>query len=115
MNSVAPGAPISGAEVFGLSKHGFWLFLAEGEVFVPFAKFPWFKSAPVSRVLNVRRLSADHLRWPDLDVDLHVASLREPGRFPLVGKSMPSTFARRGRKASPKSKQGVAARLRRLS
>ena len=114
MNSVVLGAPISGAEVFGLSKHGFWLFLAEGEVFVPFAKFPWFRSAPVSRVLNVRRLSADHLRWPDLDVDLHVESLRAPGRFPLVGKSLPSTFARGGQKASLKSKRSVAARLRRV-
>jgi hypothetical protein len=56
-------------------------------VFVPFAKFPWFKSAQVSQVLNVRRLSRDHLRWPDLDVDLHVSSLREPERFPLVAKS----------------------------
>jgi hypothetical protein len=86
MNSGTLGATSSSAEVVGLSKHGFWLLLGEGEVFVPFAKFPWFKSAPVSRVLNVRRLSADHLRWPDLDVDLHVASLHDPEKFPLVAK-----------------------------
>jgi hypothetical protein len=87
MRSGTLGAPTSGAEVVGLSKHGFWLLLAEGEIFVPLSKFPWFKAAPVTRVLNVRRLAADHLRWPDLDVDLHIDSLRDPERFPLVAKS----------------------------
>ena len=87
MHSGTLGSSSSGAEVLGLSKHGFWLLLGEGEVFVPFSKFPWFKSAPVSRVLNVRRLSRDHLRWPDLDVDLHISSLRDPDGFPLVAKT----------------------------
>ena len=87
MPSGAPGANSSTAEVLGLSKHGFWLLLREGEVFVPFEKFPWFKTAPVSGVLNVRRLSADHLRWPDLDVDLHVGSLRDPNSYPLIART----------------------------
>ena len=87
MHSGTFGSTSFSAEVLGLSKHGFRLLLGEGEVFVPFSRFPWFKSAPVSRVLNVRRLSRDHLRWPDLDVDLHVASLRDPDLFPLVAKS----------------------------
>lgn len=87
MDSGTHGAAFSGAEVLGISKHGFWVLLGEGEFFVAFSKFPWFRSAPVSRVLNVRRLSADHLRWPDLDVDLHVGSLRDPERFPLVAKA----------------------------
>lgn len=90
MPSGTLGSTSSRAEVVGLSKHGFWLLLSEGEIFVPFAKFPWFKSAPVSRVLKVRRLSADHLRWPDLDVDLHVDSLRDPESFPLLAKTVPS-------------------------
>ncbi|HEY7611041.1 MAG TPA: DUF2442 domain-containing protein [Alphaproteobacteria bacterium] len=101
MHSGTLGAASSSAEVVGLSKHGFWLLLGEGEVFVPFSKFPWFKSAPVSRVLNVRRLSADHLRWPDLDVDLHVDSLREPEKFPLVAKSKAAGVS------EPKSRYGA--------
>lgn len=101
MHSGTHGATSSGAEVLGLSKHGFWLLLREGEVFVPFAKFPWFKSAPVARVLNVRRLSADHLRWPDLDVDLHIDSLRDPEKYPLVGK------ARSAAVSEPKARYGA--------
>lgn len=30
---------------------------------------------------------AHHLYWPDLDVDLAVASIRNPGAFPLVSKA----------------------------
>jgi hypothetical protein len=112
MPSVMRGASSSGPEVLGLSKHGFWLLLGEGEVFVPFSKFPWFKSAPVSRVLNVRRLSADHVRWPDLDIDLHVDSLREPERFPLVAKGKALGLAEpkaryRAWKAKPAAKRGA--------
>jgi hypothetical protein len=110
MPSGTRGATSSGAEVLGLSKHGFWLLLVEGEVFVPFSKFPWFRSAPVSRVLNVRRLSADHVRWPDLDVDLHVDSLRDPERFPLVAKNKTVGVAEpkaryRARKPRPAAKK----------
>lgn len=101
MHSEKHGATSLGVEVLGLSKHGFWLLLSEGELFVPFSKFPWFKSAPVSRVLNVRRLSADHLRWPDLDVDLHVDSLRDPDQYPLLGK------ARTAALSEPKSRYEV--------
>ena len=112
MTSAALGVPTSGVEVVGLSKHGFWLLLSEGEVFVPFEKFPWFRAAPVSRVLNVRRLSADHLRWPDLDVDLHVESLRHPERFPLVGSGNAS-LARPRRRASTRSKEMAVKTARR--
>src|SRR5258706_15344313 len=87
MHSETLGSTSSSAEVLGLSKHGFWLLLGDSEIFVPFSKFPWFKSAPVAHVLKVRRLSADHLRWPDLDIDLHVDSLRDPESYPLVARS----------------------------
>jgi len=29
---------------------------------------------------------ADHLYWPQLDVDLSVASLRKPDHFPLLAR-----------------------------
>jgi hypothetical protein len=30
--------------------------------------------------------SPHHLRWPDLDVDLAVESIRDPEKFPLVSR-----------------------------
>ena len=81
-----PGNATSEAEVSHVSKHGIWVLLSEGEFFLPFEQFPWFEKGPVAAVLNVQRLSDDHLYWTDLDVDLSVASIREPARYPLVAR-----------------------------
>jgi hypothetical protein len=80
------GKDTSGAEVTNISKHGFWLLVADEELFVPFKEFPWFKDASVSEILNVEWPQADHLYWPDLDVDLDVESIRHPEKFPLISK-----------------------------
>lgn len=66
-----------------ISKHGFWLYLDGRELFVSFKEFPWFAESPVNKIVDVRRLSPDHLYWPDLDVDLLVESIEHPERFPL--------------------------------
>ena len=84
MRSDKLGAGTSQVEVANISRQGFWLFLGGRELFVSFEKFPWFTSAPVSKILNVEWPHADHLYWPDLDVDLSVESIEHPERFPLV-------------------------------
>jgi hypothetical protein len=81
-----PGHFISEAEVANISRHGFWLFLGERELFLPFEEFPWFKGAPVEQILSVERPQDHHLYWPDLDVDLTVESIERPDRFPLRAK-----------------------------
>ncbi len=81
-----PGKTTLDAEVSHVSRHGIWILLVEGEFFLPFDQFPWFEKGPVAAVLNVHRVSEDHLRWPELDVDLTVASILEPARYPLVAK-----------------------------
>ena len=75
---------LSEPEVTNISKYGFWLLLDESEYFLPFAQFPWFRAAPVAAILNVKRLHAEHLYWPDLDVDLELNSIRSPEDYPLV-------------------------------
>jgi hypothetical protein len=84
------GKRTSKVEVLNISPHGFWLLVQDRELFVPFAEFPWFKSAPVSQVLNVELPSPHHLYWPDLDVDLAVASIEGPEAFPLVSRALPN-------------------------
>jgi hypothetical protein len=71
------------AEVTNISRHGFWLFLGDRELFLPFDEFPWFENAPVKAILNVERPQPHHLYWPDLDVDLSVDSIEHPERYPL--------------------------------
>ena len=67
---LGPGTSV--AEVTNVSRHGFWLLLDAEELLVPFASVQW--------------PTADHLYWPQLDVDLSVASIRKPDDFPLLAR-----------------------------
>ena len=87
MTSAAPGTTTSDVEVTNISRHGFWLFLEDREMFLPFEEFPWFRSAPVGAILNVQRPHPHHLHWPDLDVDLAVESIEHPERYPLTART----------------------------
>jgi hypothetical protein len=75
-------------EVANISTHGFWLWLGNRELFVPFSEFPWFANAPVGKIVNVERPSEDHLYWPDLDIDLSVRSIEHPAEFPLKSRGV---------------------------
>ena len=80
------GNAILEAEVTHISGHGFWVLLDNEELPVPFAEFPWFKTATVEQITTLERPTANHLYWPQLDVDLAVQSLRKPADFPLISK-----------------------------
>jgi len=84
---VLPGASTLEVEITNVSKHGFWLLLGDEELFVPFSEFPWFKDAPIAKLLNVEHPHEHHLYWPDLDVDLAIESIRHPEQYPLVARS----------------------------
>jgi len=53
---------------------------------VPFAEFPWFENASVGKLMKVEWPSADHLYWPELDIDLSVRSIESPQEFPLKSR-----------------------------
>lgn len=80
------GTITSAAEVTHVSKHGFWLLLGNEELLLPFDKFPWFKHATIEQLSAVEWPTADHLYWPQLDVDLSVSSIRAPDDFPLMSQ-----------------------------
>jgi hypothetical protein len=82
-----PGPTTLAAEVTHVSKHGFWLLLANEELLVPFDQFPWFRKAMIEQISEVEWPTADHLYWPKLDVDLSVQSIRNPSTFPLVSEA----------------------------
>lgn len=71
-------------EVANTSRFGIWLIVEDREYFLPYDDYPWFRNARVAEILNVELVHADHLHWPDLDVDLSVESLARPEAFPLV-------------------------------
>lgn len=79
-----PGTRTSQVEVTQVSKHGFWLLLADEELFLPFADFPWFRGATIEQLCEIEWPTDNHLFWPSLDIDLAVESIRNPSAFPLV-------------------------------
>jgi hypothetical protein len=97
MKSAALGRSTSPVEVTNVSPHGFWLFVGEQELFVPFKDFPWFKDASIQEISRVELPSSHHLYWPDLDIDLAVDSLIHPERYPLVSRAQPNTYQPSGR------------------
>ncbi len=81
------GTTTLGAEFINVSGHCVWMLLGDEELALPYSEFPLFKAATIQQILNVLRPTADHLFWPDLDIDLSVESVRHPGKFPLRAKS----------------------------
>src|SRR5215510_8421564 len=90
MKSATLGRSTSPVEVTNVSPHGFWLFLGDQVLFVPFEDFPWFKDASIREISHVELPSPHHLYWPDLDIDLAVESLTHPERYPLVSQAQPN-------------------------
>jgi len=95
------GIATSAVEVTNISQHGLWLLLDEREYFLPFDTFPWFKDAPVGKILHVELPAKEHVYWPDLDVDLEMESILHPERYPLVSNvhEMHEPYAAQGREA----------------
>jgi len=86
MSSRPLGESTSPVEVTNISSHGIWLLASRGELFLAYDDFPWFKDAPVAKILNVEEPTPDHFYWPDLDVDLTPDIIDHPDRFPLTAK-----------------------------
>ena len=86
MSSEPLGKITSQVEVTNISTHGIWLLASGAEMFLSYEDFPWFKDAPVAKILNVEEPSPSHFYWPDLDVDLTAEIINHPERFPLTAK-----------------------------
>lgn len=84
MRSSTLGTNISAVEVRRIAKNGLWLQIGDEQHFLPFKHFPWFKTAKVSSIRKVKLLNRNHVRWPELDVDLELDCIRNPDNYPLL-------------------------------
>ena len=73
-------------EITQISTHGIWLLVNGVEYFLSFKDFPWFENATVAQIHHVQLLHGFHLRWPEIDVDLHMESLNNLEKYSLVSK-----------------------------
>ena len=86
MKSLKTGKNISKVEITNISEHGFWILLKGNEYFLSFDKYPWFKNAKISSIINLELFHNHHLYWPKLDVDLTTEILEHPEKYPLTYK-----------------------------
>jgi Protein of unknown function (DUF2442) len=86
MLSKQHGVNTSGPEVTNLSPHGFWLLWNGQEYFLAFEHFPWFRDATIAAISHVELQGAEHLYWPELDVDLSLNIINNPDKYPLASK-----------------------------
>ena len=83
MNSLAHGKNTSAVEVTNISAHGVWILVRGKELFMSYEDFPWFKDQTVKKITNVEEPARNHFHWPDLDIDLTMEIIENPGHFPL--------------------------------
>lgn len=89
MKSKQLGSSTSDAEITNVSRYGIWILCRDRELFLSFEDFPWFKDAPIAKILNVEEPSPNRFHWPDLDVDLGLKTIERPEEFPMVARSSP--------------------------
>lgn len=83
MNSGKRGKKICTSEVSAIGRDGFWIISNDREFFVAFDKYPIFRQASVEQIYSMEEIGPGQLRWEELDVDIEVAALEHPERFPL--------------------------------
>jgi hypothetical protein len=89
MKSSKAGKTISDSntEITNVSPHGIWLFHEGKEYFLPYVSFPWFRKATIEAILNLEVPGPNHFYWPGLDVDLHLDTIKNPEKYPLISQS----------------------------
>ena len=71
-------------DVTQISLNGIWILVKDVEYFLSYQDFPWFEKGTVAQIHNVQLLHEFHLRWPGLDVDLHLDSLKGIEKYALI-------------------------------
>ena len=84
MKSQTLGINTSEIEILNIDKFGFWIFIKGEEYFLPYKDFPWFESAKLKDILDVKLLHNTHIYWPSLDIDLDIKIIENPDKYPLT-------------------------------
>ncbi len=87
MKSSKPGRHTLAPEITNISQHGIWLYHADHEYFLSYKMHPWFKDATVAQIHNVKLEGKTVFHWQDLDVDLDIARIASPEKYPLDSRA----------------------------
>ncbi len=84
-----PGKNISASnrlyppQITNVERDGFWILVNNGEFFVPFNRYPDFKTATVAQIFDFRS-DGEEFHWDELDIDIDLEALKHPEKYPLV-------------------------------
>ena len=70
------------SQITSVEKDGFWLLTDEGEFFVTLEQYPAFQKATIEQIFNFREHFEDFY-WEELDIDIELDALKNPGKYPL--------------------------------
>ncbi|MDR2207197.1 MAG: DUF2442 domain-containing protein [Flavobacteriaceae bacterium] len=71
-------------KVLAITGNGILISIPEGDFFLPYSDYPWFKNARVDEVLDVKSEGNFAIRWDKLDVDLEIDSILHPEKYPII-------------------------------
>jgi hypothetical protein len=71
-----------------ITPYGIWIQVTGKEYFLDYENFPWFQEATVRQIHELTFSDGFHLRWPNLDVDIHLDSLTHLEQYPLIFESI---------------------------
>ena len=74
------------ADVLMINDRGIMISVLGQDYFLSYNRVPWMRDATINEVLDIRMSGKNAIEWPKLDVDLEIASLRHPERYPLLIK-----------------------------
>ncbi|MDO8754647.1 MAG: DUF2442 domain-containing protein [Anaerolineales bacterium] len=73
------------SQITSIEKDGFWLLTDDCEFFVTFEQYPAFQKATIEQIFNFREHFRDFY-WEELDIDIELDALKNPGKYPLKFK-----------------------------
>jgi hypothetical protein len=73
--------------VLTITANGILISIPEGDFFLPYSDYPWFKTATIDDVLDVEMEDNHAIRWDKLDVDLEIDSILHPEKYPVIMNS----------------------------
>jgi hypothetical protein len=71
-------------EITNISTNGLWMLIDEVEFFLSYDDFPWFKNQTINDISQVETFGESSIYFPKLDIDLNVAMIKNPQKYPLI-------------------------------
>lgn len=73
------------SKVLSITGQGILITIKEGDFFLNYKSYPWFKNAKINEVLNIKR-DQEAIYWDSLGVEIEIDSILNPQNYPLIAK-----------------------------